>query len=239
MIDRLILILLGAYFGLAASFIMRPTKADTVAGEFEGASYTSDIFAMIGSIFLWIFWPSFNGALVDADQQERAILHTYLSLAACTVTTFCISALVHKEKKFDMVHIQNSTLAGGVAVGSCVNLMLRPWGAILIGFTAAIISVIGYRFLTPALFKNMRLADTCGVNNLHGMPAIFSAVISAIYAAVATKETYGSQLFDIFPAMQQFSNSTEHPMHHVVGVSRNEIQYHVPTRFVYLITLGR
>lgn len=189
-----------------------------MAGEDEGASYTSDIFAMVGSIFLWIFWPSFNGALVDADQQERAILHTYLSLAACTVTTFAISGLVHKEKKFDMVHVQNSTLAGGVAVGSCVNLILRPWGAVLIGFTASIISVLGYAFLTPALFKNMRLADTCGVHNLHGMPAVFSAVVSAIYAAVATKETYGSQLFDIFPAMIE-ANSTETPMHHVVGVS--------------------
>lgn len=174
---------------------------------------------MVGSIFLWIFWPSFNGALVDGDQQERAILHTYLSLAACTVTTFAISALVHKDKKFDMVHVQNSTLAGGVAVGSCVNLILRPWGAVLIGFTAAIISVMGYAFLTPALFKNMRLADTCGVHNLHGMPAVFSAVVSAIYAAVASKDLYGAELYQIFPAMEEFGNSTETPPHHVVGVS--------------------
>lgn len=90
-----------------------------MAGENEGANTTSDLFAMVGSIFLWVFWPSFNGGLVDGDQQERAILHTYLSLAACTVVTLCMSALLNKERKFDMVHVQNSTLAGGVAVGKC------------------------------------------------------------------------------------------------------------------------
>lgn len=105
----------GAYFGLAVSFILRPTKENAKPGELEGASYTSDIFAMVGSVFLWIFWPSFNSALVDGPEQERAILHTYLSLAACTVTAFIVSALVSKDNKLDMVHVQNSTLAGGVA----------------------------------------------------------------------------------------------------------------------------
>lgn len=105
----------GAYFGLAVSFILRPSKENAKPGELEGASYTSDIFAMVGSVFLWIFWPSFNSALVDGPEQERAILHTYLSLAACTVTAFIVSALVSKDNKLDMVHVQNSTLAGGVA----------------------------------------------------------------------------------------------------------------------------
>jgi ammonium transporter Rh len=97
---------------------MRPSKEHAKPGELEGASYTSDIFAMVGSVFLWIFWPSFNSALVDGPEQERAILHTYLSLAACTVTSIIVSALVSKDNKLDMVHIQNSTLAGGVA-GQC------------------------------------------------------------------------------------------------------------------------
>lgn len=47
-----------------------------------------------------------------------------------------------------MVHVQNSTLAGGVAVGSVCNMLIGPHGAILIGMLAGILSVLGYRYLT-------------------------------------------------------------------------------------------
>ncbi len=47
-----------------------------------------------------------------------------------------------------MVHIQNSTLAGGVAIGTTANVVLHPFGALLVGSGAAIISVIGYRYIT-------------------------------------------------------------------------------------------
>lgn len=66
----------------------------------------------------------------------------------CTVTTFVVSAIVSHQHKLDMVHVQNSTLAGGVAVGSVCNLLVGPHGALLIGTISAIISVLGYRYLS-------------------------------------------------------------------------------------------
>lgn len=63
------------------------------------------------------------------------------------VTAFVTSSLV-SHGKFDMVHIQNSTLAGGVAVGSVCNLHIGAGGAIAIGIGAGILSVLGYRYLT-------------------------------------------------------------------------------------------
>ena len=45
-------------------------------------------------------------------------------------------------------HIQNATLAGGVAVGSVANMVIQPWGALLIGFLAGFISVVGYEFIS-------------------------------------------------------------------------------------------
>lgn len=137
--------------------MLRPKAGENVSGPKEGATVTSDMFAMIGTLFLWIFWPSFNSALVDGAEQERAILNTYLALGAATVTAFVMSAIVSHEHKLDMVHIQNSTLAGGVAVGSVCNLLIQPHSAIIIGILAGLISVLGYRYLTVSFLKVLRV----------------------------------------------------------------------------------
>lgn len=64
------------------------------------------------------------------------------------MTTFIVSAIVNHDNKLDMVHVQNSTLAGGVAVGSVCNMLIGPHGALLIGVIAGIVSVLGYRYLS-------------------------------------------------------------------------------------------
>jgi len=46
-----------------------------------------------------------------------------------------------------MVHVQNATLAGGVAVGAVADLMLSPAGALAVGAVAGILSVVGYSYL--------------------------------------------------------------------------------------------
>ena len=48
----------------------------------------------------------------------------------------------------DQVHVQNASLAGGVAVGSVANMVIEPWGAVLIGIVAGCVSVLGFQFLT-------------------------------------------------------------------------------------------
>jgi len=198
----------GAYFGLAVTKMIYKADHSNESPK-EGSSYHSDIFAMIGTVFLWMFWPSFNGAMLGpGPQQHRALLNTYYSLAACCVVTFVISPLVHKKQKLDMVHVQNATLAGGVAVGTCADLIIRPWGAILIGMVAGIVSTLGYAYVTPLLLSKLRIHDTCGVNNLHGMPAIVAAIAGAIASSVANLDIYGEELFNIWGARFPKTNST-------------------------------
>ena len=53
----------GAYFGLAATYFFDNKKAvEDEEKKCEG-SYNSQLIAMVGTIFLWRFWSSFNGAL--------------------------------------------------------------------------------------------------------------------------------------------------------------------------------
>jgi len=172
----------GAYFGLAVAKVIVEDKH--IDHDNEGSTGISDIFAMIGTVFLWMFWPSFNSIpAIDNNERETTVCNTYLALGAACLTAFAISGLDDKNKRLDMVHIQNATLAGGVAMGSSANFAMPGYAALLIGAAAGLISTLGYIYLTPFLTKTISLHDTCGVNNLHGMPGIMGAIFSMIIGA--------------------------------------------------------
>lgn len=61
-----------------------------------------------------------------------------------------------------MVHIQNSTLAGGVAIGSAAALNIGPMGCILTGFAASAASVNAYKYVVPWVDSALGVKDTCG-----------------------------------------------------------------------------
>ena len=67
--------------------------------------YHSDLFAMVGSLFLWVFWPSFNSGALEGVDRHRAVVNTYIALASCCVTTFAVSAFVDENGKFNMVRL--------------------------------------------------------------------------------------------------------------------------------------
>ena len=91
----------------------------------------------------------------------------------------------------NIVDAQNAALSGGVAVGAIAHLMLQPYGSIVIGSCAGIISTFGYQVIQEWLQDKFNMHDSCGVNNLHGMPGIFSTLLSALFCGIATEETYG------------------------------------------------
>ena len=39
--------------------------------------------------------------------------------------------------------------------------------------------------------SKLKIHDTCGVNNLHGMPGVLAGIIGAIVSALATEDSYG------------------------------------------------
>lgn len=188
----------GAYFGLSMARAMH--KKAVIEHENEGSVYHSDIFSMIGTVFLWCFWPSFNAAIAKPeDARFRAILNTYVSMAACTLTAFLVSSIVDKTGRFNMIHVQNSTLAGGVAIGTTANVVLEPYHAMLVGCVAAVVSVVGYQYITPRLAVKLGIHDTCGVHDLHGMPGVLAGLLGAFFALVYDPDRYGSSIHDIYP----------------------------------------
>jgi len=187
----------GAYFGLAVTWWL--TSPITHNHKDNCSNYSSDVFSLAGTLFLWIMWPSFNAATGKSDLgQVRALINTFLSLCSCTFSAFIFSRLV-SSNKFDIVHIQNSTLAGGVVMGVAADMILTPVGAIICGFCVGVISVIGYRFITPIMSNKLGIQDICGVHNLHGMPGISSCIVGIFACLGATKTVYKAEYSTFIP----------------------------------------
>ncbi|MED6268096.1 Ammonium transporter Rh type C 2 [Characodon lateralis] len=197
----------GGYYGLAISWVLyRPNLHQSK--RLQGSSYHSDLFAMIGTLFLWMFWPSFNSAITDrGDGQHRTVINTYIALASSVLTAYAMSSMFQKRGKLDMVHIQNASLAGAVAMGTAAEFMITPYGSLIVGFFMGIISTFGYLFVTPFLERSLKLQDTCGIHNLHAVPGMLGGFIGAIVAATATEEVYSKEgLINVFDKEGKFAD---------------------------------
>ena len=177
----------GAYFGLAMSIVLTTKYQRTKPIE---SDHTSDRFAMLGSMVLWLFWPSFATALVPLENMPQTVANTLLALSGATVATYFLSYKLNGGKT-SMVDMANAALAGGVGIGSVCDVV-SPTGAFGIGLLAGAISVMGYVYLLPWLERRLKLVDTCGVHNLHGLPGLlggFSALL--VVPGIATVQLTG------------------------------------------------
>ena len=55
----------GAYFGLTVNFVLARYVLPTTRPE---RNYNSNLMGLLGTLFLWIFWPFFNFGLFAENQ---------------------------------------------------------------------------------------------------------------------------------------------------------------------------
>ena len=115
--------------------------------NFPGGEYHSDIFSLIGTVFLWMFWPSFNSAPGGGTDRYFAVVNTYLALCGACMATYATSIWVTPHRRITMEHIQNATLAGGVAMGTAASMPVAPFGALIVGAIAGVLSTCGYSYI--------------------------------------------------------------------------------------------
>ncbi|NWX38587.1 RHL protein, partial [Notiomystis cincta] len=171
--------LFGAYFGLAVSsrFPEPPPGLDK-----NRSTPKSDLFSMLGTVFVWVLWPSFNSVL--ADSKEEAVLNTYLALAVSAVAAFMLSALTSKDGKFRMTHIHSAVLAGGVTVSYTAHSIQHPWIAMILGLLGSGITILGSHCLQRCFNPALKLQDTSGVHFTFGLPAVLGAVAAVVLCVV-------------------------------------------------------
>ena len=187
----------GAFFGLSVALFYQCEEAIEDKSKLNAGNYLSNLVSMVGTLFLFAFWPSFNGALGTGSGMQRSIINTYLSIACSVTASIVVSKFVHGGK-LNMEIVLNAALAGGVAVGSAADIIVQPMGAMIAGFITGCISAYGFAFISSFVKKHLRLHDTCGVLNLHGIPGVIGALISAI-VAVRAGDSFGDSLNSTYP----------------------------------------
>jgi ammonium transporter Rh len=161
----------GAYFGLGLAVALTTRKQQAIEVTNDPAS---NRFSMIGSMVLWLFWPSFCCAVVPQGQFAATAVNTVLALCGATAATFVFSS-IFGHGKVAIGDVANAALAGGVAIGATCNIVPAPF-AFGIGLVAGAVCVIGYVVIQPKLQRVMGIVDTCGVHNLHGMPGLLGGL---------------------------------------------------------------
>lgn len=163
----------GALFGLAVALSM--TTKEELVKPIE-ADATSDRYSVLGSMVLWVFWPSFCAALVPPEAIPHTVVNVFLALCGSTLITYVLSIAI--KGKINIAYIANAALAGGVAIGSTCDHANHSV-AFIIGILAGTISTIGFAMIQHRQQKLIKSVDTCGVTNLHGLPGLlggFSAI---------------------------------------------------------------
>lgn len=164
----------GAIFGISAAMFLTTQKQMSIPIESDA---TTDKYSVLGSMVLWVFWPSFCAALVPVEAIPHTVVNVFLALCGSTITTYIASVAI--RGKISIADIANAALAGGVAIGSTCDFATHPQ-AMLIGAVAGILSTIGFAILQGKQQKFQKIIDTCGVSNLHGIPGLFGG-LAAIF----------------------------------------------------------
>uniref|UniRef100_A0A6I8PHR3 Ammonium transporter AmtB-like domain-containing protein n=1 Tax=Ornithorhynchus anatinus TaxID=9258 RepID=A0A6I8PHR3_ORNAN len=165
----------GAYFGLTVAWFLWKPLPKEASGKAKAAN-TTGLFSMLGALFLWMFWPTFNSVLLDVREAKKAVFNTYYAIAASAVTAVALSAAAHSRGKINMFHVHNATLAGGVAVGPTAHLIESPALAMVLGLLAGSISILGAGCLPACFNRVLKIHDTCGVHSTFGLPGLLGGV---------------------------------------------------------------
>ncbi|KAM9116724.1 RH-like protein [Pangshura tecta] len=182
----------GTYFGLAVSWwLYHSSLSERV--EKEKSNLVSDLFSMLGTLFLWMFWPSFNSVLiVDLVEKRNAICNTYYAIAVSAVAAFALSSLSSRNGKIRMIHIHHAALAGGVALGFSAPIIPHPWIAMMLGLLASMVAVLGSHCLQTYLNSVLKIHDTCGVHYMFGLPGLLGAIVNVLLFIIIKRDSLSS-----------------------------------------------
>jgi Amt family ammonium transporter len=178
----------GALAGLAGALLLGPRigkfasdgKANAIPGH--NMAYTT-----LGVLILWFGWFGFNpGSTLSVDFGgigffAYVALNTNLAAAAGVLGAVATSWIV--VKKPDLSMMLNGAIAALVAI-TAACAFVAPWAAIVIGFVAGVIVVVG-----ALAVERARIDDPIGAIAAHGMAGVWGTLALGFLTVPELAET--------------------------------------------------
>ncbi|MGB5700866.1 ammonium transporter [Muriicola sp.] len=145
--------------------------------------------ATAGVLVLWLGWFGFNGGSVlsgDPELTSLVLVTTSLAAAAGGVGALILSTFLYKN--LDLTMFLNGILGGLVGITAGADLM-SPNEAVVIGFIAGLIIVLGVAFI-----DKIRLDDPVGAVTVHLICGMWGTLAVGIFGAKAGGEQFLYQL---------------------------------------------
>lgn len=191
----LLMHLFGGAYGIGLALVYRYKDSSKNKNLFD--THNSLTFATMGCLFLWCFWPSINSAMAGTESAILlSVLNTYFAMIGSVLSAFGTSVIL-RGGKFAMAHVLNASLAGGVIIGSSVDILYDGWAAYLLGSLSGIVTVMSMEYW-PRVSSKIGLHDVAGVFNLHVLPGILAGFASAACRAKWIDNGAGKQIAGTF-----------------------------------------
>jgi len=189
----------GAIFGLGVSCVLYCVDSEFLKinnNPHMTSNYYSNMFGIIGSIFLWLFFPSFNVANIQCQDfsiyydskgigfitenlRYRGIINTYLSMIGSLLSSFIISPLFY-HGKLKMEHLLHASYVGGIVIGGCCTICSSPWSAVVIGFCGSTITIL-LLWKIKHMLHGVKFEDSLGVLEIFGIPGIMGGIFTSVF----------------------------------------------------------
>ena len=180
----------GALAGLAGALLLGPRIGKFVGGKPQAIPGHNMAYTTLGVIILWFGWFGFNpGSTLSVDFGgigffAYVALNTNIAAAAGVLGAVTTSWIV--IKKPDLSMMLNGAIAALVAI-TAACAFVAPWAAIVIGFVAGVIVVVG-----SLLVERVGIDDPVGAIAAHGMSGVWGTLALGFLTVPKLAENLGT-----------------------------------------------
>jgi ammonia channel protein AmtB len=173
----------GASFGLGCSLLVsgkRPSENPD-----NQPRYQSNNYAVLGSLFMFITYPSFNCYWAPAALRVYIATNTVMALLSGGMFSYIWANLFYPEGP-SIMHLQDGVLAAGVAASTPACMFVTPVFMMVVGAGGSLFATLSFRYLQ----HNIEDQDSQGITSLHLLPGLWGALVMELVCVLGIDNSY-------------------------------------------------